>query len=667
VCGIAGILNLADDPPPAIDELSRMIGAIRHRGPDALGVYRDAHVGLAHARLSIIDRRGGAQPLSDAAGEIWVSYNGEIYNHVELRAELESRGHAFRTRSDTEVLVAAYQAFGDACVERFEGQFAFALWDAPKRRLLLARDRFGVRPLHVARIGRRLAFASEIKALFQLEGVERALDPEGLAQVFTLWTPVAPRTAFAGISEIRPGHLAVITPGGELRERAWFDPTFPARDRRAEPERPARIEESEAALTDALARSVSLRLLRADVPVGCYLSGGLDSAVVAALARRVHAGALRTFSIRFEDPSLDEGPFQRAMVERLATQHDEVFVARGDVARAFPEVMAHVERPILRAGPAPLFLLSRAVRDAGIKVVLTGEGADEVLAGYDIFREAKVRAFVARQPGSTRRPLLFDRLYPWLARGPREARDMARRFFTRDADPEAPLFSHLPRFRAAAALMRLFSPALRSSLAGSDVMGDLTASLPAAFASFGPLARAQYLEMRTLLSGYLLAAQGDRASLAHAVEGRFPFLDSGVVAAAARMPASHKLHVLDEKHVLKRLAARLVPRAILERPKQPYRAPDAASFFGPGAPDYVAALLGEASLRESGLFDPALVARLVAKCRDGLQGGAPLGNADNMAFVGVLSTQLVWHELCRTPPPCPPPGEARIIDRSRAE
>jgi asparagine synthase (glutamine-hydrolysing) len=664
MCGIAGILNLADGPPPAIDELARMIGAIRHRGPDDLGIYRDAHVGLAHARLAIIDPEGGRQPLSDASGEIWASYNGEIYNHVELRAELESRGYAFRTRSDTEVLVVAYRAFGDACVERFEGQFAFALWDGPRRRLLLARDRFGVRPLHVARAGRRLAFASEVKALFQLDDIERAIDPEGLAQVFTFWTPIAPRTAFSGISEIRPGHLAVITPGGELRERAWFEPTFP--DRRRPAGRPVRIEESEAALDGTLARSVSLRLLRADVPVGCYLSGGIDSSVVAALCRRVHAGTLRTFSIRFEDPSLDEGPFQRSMVERLETQHDEVFVARGDVARAFPEVIHHVERPILRAGPAPLFLLSRAVRDAGIKVVLTGEGADEVLAGYDIFREAKVRAFVARQPGSMLRPILFDRLYPWLARGPRDARDMARRFFMRDADPEAPLFSHLPRFRAAAALMRLFSPALRAELAGTDVMAGLTASLPAAFASFGPLARAQYLEMRTLLSGYLLSAQGDRASLAHGVEGRFPFLDGGVVAAAARMPESHKLHVLDEKHVLKRLAASLVPREILERPKQPYRAPDAASFFGPGAPDYVAELLGEASLRDSGLFDPGGVARLVTKCREGLLGG-PLGNADNMAFVGVLSAQLVWHELCRKPPRRAPPLGARIIDRSRAD
>jgi asparagine synthase (glutamine-hydrolysing) len=398
------------------------------------------------------------------------------------------------------------------------------------------------------------------------------------------------------------------------------------------------------------------------VPVGCYLSGGLDSALVAALARRALAGELRTFSIRFEDPALDEGPFQRLMAERLDARHTEIAVARRDVARSFDEVVHHVERPVLRAGPAPMFLLSRAVREAGIKVVLTGEGADEVLGGYDVFREAKVRAFVARQPGSRIRPLLLDRLYPWMDRAPREAREIARRFFLRDLDPAAPLFSHLPRFRAAAALKRLFSPALRDALSGYDAMAELAAGLPEGFARMGPLARAQYLEMRTLLAPYILSAQGDRAGMAHGVEGRFPFLDGDVVDCAARMPEHHKLHVLDEKHVEKRVAARLVPPEILARPKQPYRAPDAASFVDPGAPAYVAELLGEPMLREAGLFDPAGVERLVAKCRGG--GARPLGNADNMAFLGVLSAQLVWFGLCREAPRRVPPPPMRIVDRA---
>ena len=337
----------------------------------------------------------------------------------------------FRTRSDTEVLVAAYEAFGDACVERFEGQFAFAIWDARRRRLLLARDRFGVRPLHVVRAGLRLAFASEAKALFQLDDVPRAIDPDGLDQVFTFWGPLAPRTALAGVSEIPPGHLAVVEPGGELKQRGWFEPRFP--DVAAQRASSASLCESEAALLGSLEHATALRLLSADVPVGCYLSGGLDSALIASLVRRIRPGELRTFSIRFEDPALDESRFQRLMAEELEARHIELTVTRGDVPRCFDEAVYHVERPVLRAGPAPMFLLARAVREAGIKVVLSGEGADEVLGGYDLFREAKVRAFIARQPGSPSRPLLLDRLYPWMERAPREAREVARRFFTRDS------------------------------------------------------------------------------------------------------------------------------------------------------------------------------------------------------------------------------------------
>lgn len=632
-----------------------MIGAIRHRGPDELGLYRDAHIGLAHARLAIVDVEAGQQPFASARGDLWTSYNGEIYNHVELRAELEASGFVFRTRCDTEVLLAAYEAWGAACVERFEGQFAFAIWDVTRRRLCLARDRFGVRPLYWTRTPRRLAFASEAKALLTLGDVPRAIAPRALDEVFTYWTPLAPRSIFEGIHALRPGHVALLELGGELRERAYFDPSF------AKPSTPPPIEDSEAMLEHALVRATSLRLSRSDVPVGAYLSGGLDSSVIAALARRAHPGPLRTFSLRFTDEGFDEGPYQELMVRQLETTHDELVIDRDDVARAFEEVIYHVEQPILRTAAVPLFLLSKRVHDLGIKVVLTGEGADEVLGGYDLFREAKLRRFWARQPTSRLRPLLMARLYPWLARGPREAGEMAERFFRHDVATDDPLFSHLPRFRAAMSLKRLFSRELTDALHGSDALAELTGRLPPAFPRFSPLARAQYLEMRTLLSGYLLSAQGDRASMAHSVEGRYPFLDRDVVECASRMPDAHKLHVLDEKYVLKRLAAQLVPRAILERPKTPYRAPDALSFFG-RASSVVDELLSEPQLREAGLFDPLGVSRLVAKCRRAALQRATLANADNMALVGVLSTQALWHELVKKPPRRA--RSSRVIDRS---
>ena len=321
-------------------------------------------------------------------------------------------------------------------------------------------------------------------------------------------------------------------------------------------------------------------MLRADVPVGSYLSGGLDSSLIAALGLRAKGSKFSTFSLRFEDAEYDETSYQRTMAERLGSEHHEVLVSRGDIARVFPDVIRHTERPILRTAPAPLFLLSRLVRDAGIKVVLTGEGADEMFAGYDLFREAKVRRFWARQPSSERRPRLLERLYPV----PRAvsgvaARDDAAVLRTRPGRAGSePGFGHDPRWTSTAALKRLFSADLRSAWSATTHAASCSAELPGEFARWSPLAQDQYLEVHTLLSGYLLSSQGDRMLMAHSVEGRFPFLDRHVAALAESLPPSYKLRVLDEKHVLKRAAAELVPADIVRRPKQPYRAPDALSF-----------------------------------------------------------------------------------------
>jgi asparagine synthase (glutamine-hydrolysing) len=337
------------------------------------------------------------------------------------------------------------------------------------------------------------------------------------------------------------------------------------------------------------------------------------------------------------------------MARELGTDHVELAVSRAQIAEAFPAVIRHVERPLLRTAPAPMLLLARRVREAGIKVVLTGEGADEMLAGYDLFREARIRRFWAREPRSTRRPRLLDRLYPYLARSPARARAMAHAFFAQGLDrPDAPEFAHGPRWRAAAALQRLLRPEVRAAAAREgDPIERLIATLPAAFSSWDPLARDQYLEVRTLLSGYLLASQGDRVAMASSVEGRFPFLDAEVIELACALPPDHKLRVLDEKHVLKRAAADLVPRSIVGRMKQPYRAPGAAALCADPAPAWIAEQLAPAAIRAAGIFDPAAVAQLWAKCR--AQGDAPPSNADDMALTGVLSTQLLHHELIATP------------------
>jgi asparagine synthase (glutamine-hydrolysing) len=655
MCGIAGAVALTEAvTAPERALLARMCGAMRHRGPDEFGIYRDGRAGLAHARLSIIDLASGQQPLSNEDESLWLVFNGEIFNYVELRAELLEKGHRFRTQSDTEVIVHAYEQWGEAAFERFNGQWAVALWDRNKRELLLSRDRYGVRPLHYVEQGGRVYFASEVKVLFAAPEISRELDPVGLGEAFTFWAPIAPRTVFRGVHEVRPGHLRIYR-SGEVSERPYFQPDYRKHTGIT------RIEDAVFAVQEALDRAVSLRMLRADVPVGSYLSGGLDSSLVAALGKRAVGERFNTFSVRFEDAEFDETAYQRKVVERIDSQHHEVLVSRADIARVFPEVVLHAERPLLRTAPAPLFLLSKLVRDRGIKVVLTGEGADEMFAGYDLFREAKVRRFWARHPESTLRPRLLERLYPYLARSPVRQRALAKQFFGKDlARAHEPGFSHATRWSSTSALFRLFDPETRAALEGRDLVGELLASLPAEFLSFTPLSQDQYLECHTLMSPYLLSSQGDRMLMAHSVEGRFPFLDKEVIALANGLPDSFKLHVLDEKHVLKRLGRDVLPPEILARPKQPYRAPDAPSFFGAHAPAWVDEITAPEALAQAGVFEPKAVGPLLHKCRT-RDPSAPFSNTDNMGVVGVLSTQLLHRTLIAERPQAEAPREIKTV------
>jgi asparagine synthase (glutamine-hydrolysing) len=662
MCGIAGSLALGNGlPPPSLEDVAAMVGAIRHRGPDEFGIYRDRLVSLGHARLSIIDLASGQQPLCNEDGTTWVVFNGEIFNYVELRAELLARGHRFRTRSDTEVIVHAYEEFGPAAFERFNGQFAIALWDSAQETLVLARDRLGVRPLYLCEHGGRLWFASEVKAIFAGDpAIPRALDPVGLAETFTFWTVAPPQSVFRGISELEPGHLRMVS-RRSVEDRAYWAPRYPVAPSRGAP---ASLEEAVEATRGALEQAVRLRMLRADVPVGSYLSGGLDSSLVAALGRRVKGEKFCTYSIRFEDAEYDETPYQRSVAALIGSDHRELLVRRGDIAEAFPRVVAHAERPLLRTAAAPLFLLSRLVRDSGIKVVLTGEGADEMFAGYDLFREGRVRRFWGRQPASEVRPRLLERLYPYLARSPLAQLAMARAFFGRGRERwREPGFAHQTRWQGAAALRRLFAAQVREEADRVDPVARLLGKLPGEFPRWSFLAQDQYLEARTLLSGYLLSSQGDRMLMAHSVEGRFPFLDADVVDRANMLPDAFKLRGLDEKHVLKRVAAGLVPDEVIRRPKQPYRAPDALCFVGEGAPEWVGEIMSAGAVAAAGIFDPTAVARLWQKCR-AAGDEQQFSNADNMAIVGVLSTGLLHEALVRRPAARAPPAVfGTLVDR----
>jgi asparagine synthase (glutamine-hydrolysing) len=633
VCGIAGIVA-ADRAE--IDPLwpAAMIATLDHRGPDDRGFHLEPGVALAHARLSIIDVAGGRQPMSTVDRAFWITFNGEIFNYVELREALARKGHRFRTQSDTEVLLHLYRERGADAVAALNGQWAAGIWDARARVLFLSRDRLGVRPLYYAVVGSRLLFASEMKALFAVPTVSRDLDPKGLDNVFTFWTTLPPRTIFKNIRELPPGH-SLTWRDGEISVWPHWTPRFPDASHAARTHRETAALEEE--LLQRLEQATRLRL-RADVPVGAYVSGGLDSAVVAALASHVNGVPPRTFSIAFDAADFDESAHQRQVARTLGTEHHELRCSNEDIARAFPDVVWHAETPVLRTAPAPLYLLARMVRDQGFKVVLTGEGADETLGGYDIFREAKIRRFWSRFPSSSRRASLIRRLYPWLRDLHRQPAAYLQAFFhVGPGDLVHPAFSHLPRWNLTSRLKLFFSDQVAASLTGYDGVQELVDSLPRSYGGWDPLCQAQYLEMAHLLPGYILSSQGDRMAMAHGVESRYPFLDPDVVAFGSTLDPTLKVKGLAEKYLLKRAARRLVPESIVKRAKQPYRAPGAHAFLTGRTAEYAADLLSAAQVRRDGVFEPAAVEHLVRKVRS----GRALGVKDDMAFVGVLSTQIV--------------------------
>ena len=640
MCAIAGYVNWSGEP---IDRevLLRMIRIARHRGPDGEGVFIDGCAGLAHARLSIIDLVSGTQPMTSEDGTLWITFNGEIFNYPELREELEQRGHRFSTKSDTEVILHAFEEKGERCVEDFNGQWAFAIWDTRSRLLFLSRDRLGVRPLFYTAAGPTFVFGSEIKSLFQHPAVTREIDLQGLDQAFTFWAPLAPRTSFRDVYEVPPGHSMTVTANSSRLHKYW-SLDFPPQG--SQP-RDVRCYEEElvALLTDA----TRIRL-RSDVPVGAYLSGGLDSTIVTSLVRRETDTPLRTFSIAFDEDEFDESSFQQSAVKSLGTDHAELRCTGDDIARVFPEVVWHAESPLVRTAPAPMFLLSGLVREHGYKAVLTGEGADEMFGGYDVFKEAKIRRFWARRPDSRLRPLLLKRLYPYLPRIQSQSPEYLRAFFgVTSKDCASPFFSHLPRWSLASGLKRFFSDDVRTVLGSYDGQEDLRQTLPSGYDAWDSFEQAQFLEASMLLPGYILSSQGDRMAMAHGVEGRYPFLDHRVVEFSERLPSRLKMRVLEEKALLKHAFRNRIPDEVRRRKKQPYRAPDARSFFraanGRSSQDYVDDVLSAGTVRDYGLFSDRAVDGLVRKAK----AGQAVSMKDNMALNALLSTQLLVKQFLR--------------------
>ncbi len=633
MCGIAGIYHF-NSPDKSINEdhLKKMLSVIWYRGPDESGMYVGSNVGIGNVRLSIIDLSSGQQPISVRNNRFRIVYNGELFNYIELRKELEKLGCEFFTNADTEVVVQAYAQYGTDCLKKFNGQYAIAIWDNKEKSLFLARDRVGIRPLFYSKLNGTFAFCSEIKGLFQIPEIARKINPKGLAQIFTFWTTITPDTPFENVYELPPGHFMMVKPEGITIQKYW-SLKFPEKENLVKKDFNESIEELRELFEDA----VRVRL-RADVEVAAYLSGGIDSSVTTAFIHQIEPKILNTFSIGFTDKVFDETNYQIEASKYFNTNHVAFSCSSEEIGNSFFDTVKHTEFPVLRTAPTPMYLLSKKVRENKIKVVITGEGADEMLAGYNIFKEAKIRRFWARQPQSAIRPLLLTKLYPYLPMMKNSSTNVLKMFFGfKLSETENPLYSHLLRWHNTSRIQNYFSQSLQSELTGYNPINEVYKNLDENFAQWGDLAKTQYLESSIFMSGYLLSSQGDRMAMANSVEGRYPFLDYRVIEYAATLPEDFKLHLLNEKYILKKMMAGKIPESILTRPKQAYRAPIHTSFFGKNAPSYVEELLSNDSIRSFDSFDPEKVNKLLEKFR----AGTNISEMDNMALAGILSTQLV--------------------------
>ncbi len=634
MCGVTGYIDRFEKAEVSV--INRMLTRIKYRGPDECGIYVNENTGFGSVRLSIIDLAGGQQPLPNEDLSLWIVFNGEIFNYPELRTELIDKGHKFRTKSDTEVIIHLYEEYGENCLTKLNGQFVFSIWDKNKDEMFLARDRVGIRPLFYYHSQDLFVFGSEIKAVFEHPKVKRAISAEGISETFTFWTTITPNTVFENIKECPPGHFIKLNRGTIDIKRYW-EVKFATKDNYYKGSYGDAIAEFNELFRDA----VRIRL-RADVQVAAYLSGGIDSSITTSYIKEIDPNVLQTFSVGFTEDEFDETNYQEIAAEYFNTNHTAIKITSKEIAENFPQVVWHSEFPLLRTSPSPMYSLSKEVRRNNIKVVITGEGADELLAGYSIFKENKIRHFWAKDKNSKLRPLLLKKLYPYIAALQKVNPNALKLFFGYKLEnTDSPIYSHLLRWNNTSNILNHLDKRIKDQLSGFDQYERLLAGLNGNLDKLDPLAKAQYLEIVIFLSGYLLSSQGDRMGMANSVEGRYPFLDYRIIEFCAQLPPDYKMKGLKEKVLLKSLMKGRLPEEILNRPKQPYRAPILSSFLGDDAPEYVNEVLSETKIKKAGIFSPDSVKRLLVK----MKSGKAYSEIDNMALTAIISTQLLHKQF----------------------
>lgn len=650
MCGIAGFHQYNDANGDNINILKKMLTRIKHRGPDESGIYLSKEIALGSVRLSIIDISTGTMPLSNEDSSLWIVFNGEIFNYIELRHELLNKGHIFKTQSDTEVIVHLYEEFGPAFLNKLNGQFAIAIWDKNKEELFLARDRVGIRPLFHTTIGNTFIFASEIKSLLEYPKVEAKICPKALSEYFTFWTSISPNTVFENIYELPPGEYMKVNANGKTTTKYWELPLCKPQDYKFTNKQEA-SNEFDHLFSDA----IKLRL-RADVQVAAYLSGGIDSSVTTSFIKDISPDKLRTFSIGFSEKDYDESSYQDIAAKYFNTKHSSISCSPEDIAFNFSDVVWHTEAPILRTAPAPMGMLAKSVREQNIKVVITGEGADELLGGYNIFKETKIRHFWSKDPQSKFRPLLLKKLYPYLPQMKNANSNVLKMFFGYKLDKtNSPIYSHLLRWNNTGRINNYLSPKYKERILGYKPIYDLEKKLTDKLDGYDYLTKAQWIEINLFMSGYLLSAQGDRMGMAHSIEGRYPFLDHRVIEFCMKLHPDLKLKILNEKYLLKKTLKGKIPDVILNRPKQAYRAPIKSTFISEELPQYLKNMLSDEKIDEAGIFNKQHVNLLLSKMKT----QKLVSEIDNMALTGILSSQILYDKF--TKKSNPPLSENELV------
>ncbi len=629
MCGISGIYNYGSHEPADEALLRRMLGLIEHRGPDDEGRYLDQNLAIGMRRLSIIDLDGGKQPIYNEDGNIVIVFNGEIYNYVELRAELQQRGHIFATNSDTEVIVHLYEELGPECVHKLRGMFGFAIWDKRRRQLFLARDRLGIKPLYYANIGRRLVFGSEIKSILQHPEIQPRLNLEALSHFLSLKYVPAPLTMFADIFSFPPGYTLLCDANG-ITTRSYWDMSFVGEQNGHQVEE-AYVEQLEAILKE----SVRLRL-RSDVPFGAFLSGGVDSSTIVALMSQFLDEPVKTFSVGFdsEGTGADELPYARLIAQQYQTDHHEIFVKAQDFIDLAEKVIWHLDQPIADQATVATYMVSKLAAQH-VKMVLTGEGGDELFAGYARYvgeRFSPVFRYIPKP--------LKSLAVATSSRLPGFGRPKIALYALSQPDETARFTNWFPLFNYDEK-MALLSDDLKRILNGVST-SDLFAHYLAQTDATTPLNRMLYVDTKLWLPDYLLL-RGDKLSMATSLEARIPILDHELVEFAASLPPHLKLNNLTRKYLLKKVSQSLVPPEIINRKKEGFPIP-IFQWLRREARPLLRDLLTPATIRKRGLFDPDYIEKMLKQFEAGI------GDYGHLLW-GLVSLEL-WHQcfIDRTSP-----------------